>query len=83
MKFKVTSWVDLQNNMAEFRMRECDDNPMVMPGQIELAEISTVAGTLHNFRNCRLIGKSTKYIDNGVLVNPYIYRYDSVEEIVT
>ena len=78
MRLKCTSYTDLGNNFVEIHVRDCDDNPMVLPEQIESVDIMSLDGNTAVFTNMRLDGKSADMIENGFLVHPYIYRYDTM-----
>lgn len=79
MRLKVTSYTDLGNNFVQWNVRECDDNPDVLPDQLSEVEILDINLVSKIFTNCKLEGKNADIVEsNGMLVHPYIYRYETM-----
>lgn len=80
---KITAWNDLQDNVAEILVRDCDDNPMMLEGNYDRLETVDSQGKTTVFKKCSMVGRNSDYVDPTyrMLVHPYIYRYESREDI--
>lgn len=79
MMLKCTSINVLGNNFVEIRVKDVDDNPKILPGQMEEVDVVNADAQITKFTNMRLEGKSADMQEGGFLVHPYIYRYDTME----
>lgn len=79
MILKCTAWTDLGNQYASIWVKDCDDNPIVLPKQMDELDILLPDGSMKRFTNLKIETKSADTIQNGFLTHPYICRYDTVE----
>lgn len=79
---KITAWNDLNDNVAEILVRDCDDNPIMLEPEYDRLETVDSQGKTTTFIKCSLVGRNSDYVEptHRMLVHPYIYRYESRED---
>ena len=81
MILKCVTWNDTLQNTVEFLVRDCDDNPAVLPHEIDVIEANNRYGKVTRFHKCKFIGRNTDYVDSQMLVHPHIYKYERKEPV--